>query len=527
MKFIGLLGIIVLLGLAFIFSKNRSAIKLRVVLWGIGLQLLFAMIILSESILSWIGMYIFSFLILIYIFENFIISGKNISKSISYSGMLIIISALFITFSYFLDKIHVSTIFVAALVFLMILFYLLKLSKYNKYLFAGIMLIGLGMIIQRHIYGKDIFSSFAHYVDLFLKFTDKGSIFLFGYLADPAHFDKFGFQFAFSVLPTIIFFSAFMSILYYLGIMQIVVKVMAKFMRWTMGTSGAETLSCSSNIFVGQTEAPLLIRPFLEEMTESELHAIMVGGFATIAGGVLAGYIRLGINPGHLIAASVMSAPAALAMAKILIPETQKSKTAGDVKMLDVKRADNLLDAAAQGVTDGLKLALNVGAMLLAFIALIALFDSVFGYFDRIIDGRLLGGTFNELRGEYKGVFPGSLKTLFGTIFAPLAFVMGVPWKEALDVGNLMGIKIAVNEFVGYAELAKHIQLNNLSPRSIVIATYALCGFANFASIGIQIGGISALAPNRRSDLSRVAFRAMCGGALASWMTATIAGLLI
>jgi len=527
MKFIGIIGIIVLLGLAYIFSKNRSAIKLRVVIWGIGLQLLFATIILSESVLSWIGMYIFAFLILIYIFENFIISGENRFKSLGYSGLLIIISAFITILSYFFDKLHISSILVGLLIVLMFIFYLFKKSNYIKYIFAVIMPLGLGMIIQRNIYGKDIFSSFAHYVDVFLKFTDKGSLFLFGNLADPAYFDNFGFQFAFSVLPTIIFFSAFMSILYYLGIMQVIVKIMARFMRWTMGTSGAETLSCSSNIFVGQTEAPLLIRPFLDDMTESELHAIMVGGFATIAGGVLAGYIRMGINPGHLIAASVMSAPAALALAKILMPETQKSKTAGDVQMPDIKRADNLLDATTQGVTDGLKLAVNVGAMLLAFIALIAVFDSVFGFFDRIIDGRLLGGAFNELRGEYKGIFPGSMKTLFGTIFAPLAFVMGVPWKEALDVGNLMGIKIAVNEFVGYAELAKHIDLNNLSPRSIVIATYALCGFANFSSIGIQIGGISALAPKRRSDLSRVALRAMFGGALASWITACIAGMLV
>ncbi len=527
MRFIGLLGIVVLLGLAFIFSKNRSAVKPRVIIWGLGLQLLFATIILAESVLSWIGMYIFSFLVLIYIFENYIISGKNRSGPLGYSALLMIVSAFIITFSYFFDKLHISSVLVFMLVVLMIIFYFFKKSNYNKYVFAGIMFLWLGIIIHREIYGKDIFNSIAYYFNLLLQMTDKGSTFLFGRLADPAYYDQFGSLFAFTVLPIIIFFSAIISILYYLGIMQAVVKIMAKFMRWTMGTSGAETLSCSANIFVGQTEAPLLIRPFLDDMTESELHAVMVGGFATIAGSVLAGYIRMGINPGHLIAASVMSAPAALAMAKILIPETQKSRTAGDVQIPDIKRADNLLDAATQGVTDGLKLALNVGAMLLAFIALIALFDSVFGYFDRLIDGRLLGGAFNEIRGEYKGIFPGSLKTLFGTIFAPLAFVMGVPWKEALDVGNLMGIKIAVNEFVGYAELAKHINLNNLSPRSIVIATYALCGFANFASIGIQIGGISALAPGRRSDLSRVALRAMFGGALASWTTASIAGLLI
>jgi CNT family concentrative nucleoside transporter len=357
--------------------------------------------------------------------------------------------------------------------------------------------------------------------------TDAGSFFLFGHLADPQYFDQFGYQFAFSVLPTIIFFSAIMSILYYLGMMQAIVKMMAKFMRWTLGTSGAETLSVSANVFVGQTEAPLLIKPFLDDMTVSELHAVMVGGFATIAGGVLAGYIRMGIDAGHLIAASVMSAPAALVFAKIILPETRHSKTAGDVEIPEVGRADNLLDATARGVTDGLKLAVNVGAMLLAFIALVALVDVIFGFFDQLIDGKMLGGALDEAKQEYRGFFPGSLKTLFGTVFSPIAFLMGVPWKEAMDVGNLLGIKVAVNEFVGYAELAKYIQADTISARSITIATYALCGFANFSSIGIQLGGIGAIAPKRRSDLSRVALRAMFGGALASWMTATIAGILL
>ncbi|MDZ7371998.1 MAG: NupC/NupG family nucleoside CNT transporter, partial [candidate division KSB1 bacterium] len=337
----------------------------------------------------------------------------------------------------------------------------------------------------------------------------------------------FGFQFAFSVLPTIIFFSACMSILYYLGIMQAVVKAMASFMRWTMGTSGAETLSCSANVFVGQTEAPLLIKPFLEDMTISELHAVMVGGFGTIAGGVMAGYIRMGISPAHLIAASVMAAPASLVMAKILLPETQHSKTAGDVNIPDVGRADNLLDAAARGVTDGLKLAVNVGAMLIAFISLIAFVDLVLGFADKWIDGRLLGGAYSAAAQQYSGIFPGSLKTLLGTLFSPIAFLIGVPWKEALDVGNLLGVKIAVNEFVGYAQLSEAIRQGMLSQRSITIATYALCGFANFSSIGIQLGGIGALIPNRRSELSRIALRAMIGGALVSWMTASIAGMLI
>jgi len=326
-----------------------------------------------------------------------------------------------------------------------------------------------------------------------------------------------------------------MSILYYLGIIQVVVEFLAKFMRWTMGTSGAETLSCTANIFVGQTEAPLLIKPFLKDMTVSELSTIMVGGFATIAGGVLAGYIRMGINPAHLIAASVMSAPAALVIGKIIYPETEHSTTAGDVAIPKVKTANNLLEATSNGITDGLKLAVNVGAMLVGFIALIALADVILNFFDGLIDGRLLGGTyvasgenpFSPVKGEYAGIFPGSLKTFFGNALRYLAFVMGAPWKDSIDVGNLLGLKLAVNEFVAYGTLGAHIAHGTLSPRSVVIATYALCGFANFSSIGIQIGGIGAIAPERRKDLAKIGLKAMFGGALASWMTATIAGFLL
>ena len=527
MRFTGVLGLLAILGIAFLFSNNRKAVRPRVIVWGMGLQLLFAVIILSESVLSWVGMLVFALLILLYLFEEKVMRVEGWGRMLGPALIGLIASVSLTVVAYFFDRWGVAAYLLWPAVLIWLAFLFLKKNQYLRYPFSLVMFIGLGMFVQRGIYGKIIFRELADKVDKFLKLTDLGSTFLFGNLANPDYFDQFGFQFAFSVLPTIIFFSAFMSILYYLGIMQAVVKMMARFMRWTMGTSGAETLSCSSNIFVGQTEAPLLIRPFLNEMTVSELHAIMVGGFATIAGGVLAGYIRMGINAGHLIAASVMSAPAALVMAKVFFPETEHSKTAGDVEIPDVGRADNLLDAAARGVTDGLKLAVNVGAMLIAFIALIGFIDVVLGFFDRLIDARLLGGALNQARGEYQGIFPGSLKTLFGTIFSPLAFLMGVPWREAMDVGNLLGIKIAVNEFVGYAELAKHITAADLSPRSVTIATYALCGFANFASIGIQLGGIGALAPSRRSDLSRVALRAMFAGALASWMTASIAGILV
>jgi CNT family concentrative nucleoside transporter len=384
-----------------------------------------------------------------------------------------------------------------------------------------------------------VFKTLSDGVAAFLGLSSEGAWFLFRSLvqgenfAPKGDFPGFGFQFAFTVLPTIIFFSAFISVLYYLGIVQAVISAIARFMHWSMKTSGSETMSCSANVFVGQTEAPFLVKPFLKDMTVSELHAVMVGGFATIAGGVLAGYIQMGVNPGHLIAASVMSAPAALVIAKLLYPETEQSVTAGDVEIPEVQTADNVIEAAANGTTDGLKLALNVGAMLIAFIALIAVLDTVLGFFDGIIDGRLLGGTAFEYQRsgntvtEYAGYFPGSMATLFGTLLAPLAFVMGVPWADAGAVGNLLGVKRTVNEFVSYGLLSQHIAAADLQPRSVIIATYALCGFANFSSIGIQIGGLSALAPERKRDLAQLGMRAMAGGALASWMTATVAGILI
>ncbi|MBN2282235.1 MAG: NupC/NupG family nucleoside CNT transporter [Candidatus Marinimicrobia bacterium] len=416
--------------------------------------------------------------------------------------------------------------------------------RYNNYLAGGLLNIGYAWILLNHYTGNQIFAALSHKVEKFLALSLLGAEYMFGNLALRKHFFSdgsawpgFGFQFAFSVLPVIIFFASVMAILYHLGIMQKVVAAMAKFMQWTMGTSGAETLSCSANIFVGQTEAPLLIKPFLEDMTISELATIMVGGFATIAGGVLAGYIALGIDAGHLIAASVMSAPAAIVIAKIIFPESEHSKTAGDVEIPeDIIKTSNLLDAATSGVSDGLKLAANVGAMLIAFVSLIALVDILLAYGDKLIDGKLLKGTYERysvvsnvspIQGEYLGIFPGSLKTFFGMIFRPLAWMMGVSWKYAGEVGNLLGIKLTLTEFIAYGSLAELIQKSALDDKAVLISTYALCGFANFASIGIQIGGISAIAPGRRSDLSKVAVKAMFGGAFASWLTASIAGILL
>ena len=274
---------------------------------------------------------------------------------------------------------------------------------------------------------------------------------------------------------------------------------------------------------------------FLNKMTISELTTIMVGGFATIAGGVLAGYIAMGVPAGHLVAASVMSAPAALVIGKIIFPEKEISQTSGNVELPVINVGSNAIEAATNGITDGLKLAVNVGAMLIGFIALIAVLDVILNTLDWLIDGQILKGLYIEyqtsglspIEGEYNGYFPGSLKTFFGTILAPLAFMMGVPWDDAMQVGNLLGIKLSLNEFVAFGTLGDYIQNEMISERSIIISTYALCGFANFSSIAIQIGGIGGIAPNRRSDLARIGFRAMIGGSLAAFMTATIAGMLI
>jgi CNT family concentrative nucleoside transporter len=384
----------------------------------------------------------------------------------------------------------------------------------------------LGVILLWWRPGANAFRWLSEQVYSFLKLSQVGINFLFGELGKPENYVTYGTQLAMIIAGTIIFFSAFMAILYYFGVMQFLVDKMARFMPWAMRVSGTESLSCSANVFVGMTEAPLLIRPFLDAMTISELHAIMVGGFATIAGSMLFTYMSLGIPAPHLIAASVMSAPAALVVAKIMFPETEHSQTAGDAKVPRIKLYENVLDAITKGTTDGMKLTVNVIAMLISFLALLALANVILGWFDGLIDGKILKGEFVEEMG-YRGIFPATLTIFFGMIFSPLAFLMGVPWSEAGTVGNLLGMKIAANEFVSYLKLSQLIADGQLSERSITIATYALCGFANFGSIGIQIGGIGALAPGRRSDLAKLGLKAMIGGALASWMTATVAGLLI
>ena len=320
-----------------------------------------------------------------------------------------------------------------------------------------------------------------------------------------------GVVFAFQVLPIIIFTASLFSILYYFGIMQVVIRAMAKLMLRVMGASGAEATNVAASIFMGQTEAPLTIRPFLPNLTHSELFTIMVSGMAHVSGAVMAAYVKLaGVDIKHLLTAVIMTAPATIMLAKMMIPEDGKPETAGTVNVRVERPGVNVIDAAARGAGEGLHLALNVAAMLIAFLALIALIDGVFGWVHGITG---------------LGWFPVSMEKLFGYIFAPVAWLLGVSWKDAFDVGNLLGTRLVLNEFVAFMQLGP--MRSTLDPRSFTIATYALCGFANFSSIAIQIGGIGGLAPNRKSDLARLGLRAVAAGTLANFMTACIAGMLL
>ena len=363
------------------------------------------------------------------------------------------------------------------------------------------------LFILKTPFGAPIFSFLDNSINILIGFSSSGSDFLFKSYIDGVGFHPGLINFAFSTLPTIIFFSSLVAVLYHFGILQAIIKFIARRMQLTLGTSGSETLSVAGNIFLGQTESPLMVRPFVNKMTKSELMAVMTGGFATVSGGVLAIYVSWltdiqGIA-GHLLAASVMSAPAALVVAKIIYPETEESQTMGDVNVNIEQTNINAMEALSNGATDGLKLAANIAAMLIAFISFVAMINYFLSF----------AGT--------------SMEEIFGIIFRPLAWTMGVPWNEAQLVGMLMGKKIVLTELVAYGDLQNLITDGMISERSAIISTYALCGFSNFASIGIQLGGIGAMAPDRKKDLAKLVTKAMFGGAIASWLTATIAGLLL
>jgi CNT family concentrative nucleoside transporter len=408
-RFVGLLGMIVLMALAFLFSTNRRAIRGKTVAWGLGLQIVFAFLVMR-----WEG-------------------------------------------------------------------------------------------------GRYLFTKAGDAVKWVLGFSYWGSEFVFGDLGKQG--SHLGFYFAFQVLPTIIFIAALFALLYYLGVMQAIIKVAAVFMTKLMGASGAESLNVAASIFMGQTEAPLTIRPFLPEVTQSELMTIMTSGMAHVSGGMMAAYIAYGVEAKHVLAAVIMTAPGTILLSKMLVPETEKPLTSGRVQMADMERDRNALAALSRGTVDGLGLALNVAAMLITFIAMVYLVDGLFGI------------VHNWLAPHGITWFPSSVEEILGWIFSPIAWLVGIPWQDAHSVGNLMGLRMVTNELVAFQRLGP--MKETLDPRSFTIATFALCGFANFSSIGIQIGGIGALAPNKRSDLAQLGIRAMLCGTMANLMSASIVGVML
>ncbi len=407
-RFTGILGLLTMLGLAYAFSTNRRAIRLKTVAWGLGLQFAFAVTVLRIDV------------------------------------------------------------------------------------------------------GRRIFQKAGDVVSRLLSYSYVGSQFVFGDLGKQS--SHLGFYFAFQVLPTIIFICAFFAVLYHFGVMQFVIKIAAWVMTRVMGASGAESLNIAASIFMGQTEAPVTIRPFLPDLTRSELMTVMTSGMAHVSGGIMAAYIAFGIEPKHLLSAVIMTAPGTLLMAKMLVPETEQPRTAGRVVMPEdeeqAEKQENLLGAVARGTTDGLHMALNIAAMLIAFLALIALADGI------------LGGIHH-----WVAWVPESLERIFGAVFAPVAWVIGVPWHDCGVIGTLLGTRMVLNELVAFSMLGP--MKAALDPRSFTIATFALCGFANLSSIGIQIGGIGALAPNKKSELARLGIRAMLAGTMANLMSASIAGMLL
>lgn len=386
------------------------------------------------------------------------------------------------------------------------------LSKSRKRIRPQLLLWGVGLqftfafLVLKTPFGK-LFEAASAGVNALLQFAEAGSQFVFGPLG--AKSGPFGVVFAFQVLPIVIFIASFFAVLYYLGVMQVIIKGMAILMQRVMGASGAESTNVAASIFMGQTEAPLTIRPFLPRLTQSELFTVMVSGMAHVSGAVMAAYVKIaGVDIKHLLTAVIMTAPATIMLAKMFVPEAEQPETAGKVEIKVEKPGVNIIDAAARGAGDGVQLALNIAGMLIAFLALIAMLNGILGWIHQGLNW-----------------VPASLEQIFGFLFAPVAWLLGVSWKDAAAIGNLLGTRLVLNEFVAFLQLGPI--KGQLDPRSFVIATYALCGFANFSSIAIQIGGIGALAPNRKSDLARLGIRAVAVGTMANFMSACIAGILL
>jgi CNT family concentrative nucleoside transporter len=469
-RFSALIGFVLILAIAVALSNNRRAIRWKTVFWGLLLQIVTAICVLKgDGIMR--------------LFGAFMPSLSSAMASVIFVGVAVVV--------YFAAKWLSESV--------------RRIVWYAFGAFAVLMFLAYNLL-------KFLFANLKEVVNELIGYTAEGSAFVFGPLGDPKA--NFGFVFACRVLPTIIFIASIFAILYYLGVMQMVVKAFAKAMTRFMGVSGAESTSVAASIFMGQTEAPLTIRPFLPEMTMSELMTVMTAGMAHISGGIMAAYVLVAkVDVIHLLTAVIMTAPGAIMMAKIIVPETEQPKTGGDVEIVVPKQDVNIIDAAGRGAIEGLHLSLNVAGMLIAFIALVALVNGMFGY------------AHNLLAAHGVAWFPASLDILLGWIFRPIAWAMGVTWKDSLTVGNLLGTRMVLNEFVAFAKLGPIA--STLDPRSFVITTYALCGFANFSSIAIQIGGIGSLAPSRRGDLARLGLRAMLAGTLANFLTATIAGMLL
>jgi CNT family concentrative nucleoside transporter len=394
---------------------------------------------------------------------------------------------------------------------------------------VGLMIqLGLAFFILKIPIGQTLFKHLGDFVTKLLRFSEEGGHFVFGVLVDKAKLTEiFGagnsFLFFFNIIPTIIFVSALVSVAYHIGLMQRIVSFLAKIVYKLMKVSGSEALSNVASTFVGQVEAQIMIKPYLSGMTKSELLASMSGSMACIAGGIMAVYISMGVPASYLIAASIMAAPGALVISKIVFPETEKSETGGAVKLEIKKTHANLMDAIMHGASDGMRVGINVVAMLIAVIALIYLLDAGLGKLGRTLCGN------TSMSPAFLGIdmMHLSIKNIFGAIFAPFAYLMGVPWSEAHVAGNMMGTKMALNEFVAYYDLVPMIKAKLISPKTITILSFALCGFANFSSIAIQVGGIGELAPERRKDLAKLGFKAMICGTMASYLSATIAGILL
>ncbi|HSY52038.1 MAG TPA: nucleoside transporter C-terminal domain-containing protein [Thermoanaerobaculia bacterium] len=484
-RFSALIGFVGILAIAFLLSNNRKAIRWKTVFWGLSLQILTAIAVLK---------------------------GTQIAHG----------------FGTFMPAI---TQWTAALIFIVLTVIVVQVAKRmeqggGRKGIWSVYLVITGVLFLAYNLLAFLFENLKDVVTELISYTAEGSKFVFGPLGDPAN-TSIGFVFATRVLPTIIFIASVFAVLYYLGVMQIVVRFFAKMMSRFMGASGAESLSVAASIFMGQTEAPLTIRPFLDDMTMSELMTIMTAGMAHVSGAIMAAYVLVAkVDVIHLLTAVIMTAPGAIMMAKMIVPETEKPKTGADVEVIVPKQDVNVIDAAGRGAIEGLHLSLNVAGMLIAFIALVALVNGVFGYAHNLAAHyKLVWGSTGVL--HLRDVIPASLDVVLGWIFRPIAWAMGVSWKDSLTVGNLLGTRMVLNEFVAFAKLGQPGVGSSLNPRSFVIVTYALCGFANFSSIAIQIGGIGSLAPSRRGDLARLGMRAMLAGTLANFLTATIAGMLL